>query len=147
MATARALRRDPLDSADSFPDDVQKLQAYLEPALPSQKTRAVPGPGTRVPIWLLGSSLFSAQLAAALGLPFAFASHFAPTDLMQAFAVNRKRFKPSRQLKRPYAMMGVNQCPVLPTQSFPQSSHTRSRVLFAQTLERFRKLPRLPPPG
>jgi len=108
MATARALRRDPVENADSFPDDVQELQAYLEPALPSQKTRAVPGAGTRVPIWLLGSSLFSAQLAAALGLPFAFASHFAPDNLIQAFAVYRKRFKPSRQLKRPYAMMGVN---------------------------------------
>jgi luciferase family oxidoreductase group 1 len=108
MATAHALRRDPVDSADSFPDDVQELQAYLEPALPNQKTRAVPGAGTRVPIWLLGSSLFSAQLAAGLGLPFAFASHFAPDNLIQAFALYRKRFKPSRQLKRPYAMMGVN---------------------------------------
>jgi luciferase family oxidoreductase group 1 len=108
MATAHALRRDPVDSADSFPDDVQELQAYLEPALPNQKTRAVPGAGTRVPIWLLGSSLFSAQLAAGLGLPFAFASHFAPDNLIQAFALYRTRFKPSRQLKRPYAMMGVN---------------------------------------
>ena len=108
MATARALRRDFVGSADSFPSDVQELQAYLEPAQPSQKTRAVPGAGTRVPIWLLGSSLFSAQLAAALGLPFAFASHFAPDDLIEAFAVYRERFKPSRQLKQPCAMMGVN---------------------------------------
>ena len=108
MATARALRRDSTSSADSFPSDVQELQAYLEPVQPGQKTRAVPGAGTRVPIWLLGSSLFGAQLAAALGLPFAFASHFAPDDLLQAFALYRDLFKPSRQLERPYATMGVN---------------------------------------
>jgi luciferase family oxidoreductase group 1 len=108
MATARALRRDPVANADSFPHDVQELQSYLEPSEPNQKIRAVPGAGTRVPIWLLGSSLFSAQLAAALGLPFAFASHFAPSDLMQAFAVYRDRFKPSRQCEQPHAMMGVN---------------------------------------
>jgi luciferase family oxidoreductase group 1 len=108
QATARALRRDPISSADSFPQDVQELQAYLEPSEPGQRIRAIPGAGTRVPIWLLGSSLFSAQLAAALGLPFAFASHFAPGDLIQAFAVYRKGFKPSQQLERPYAMMGVN---------------------------------------
>jgi luciferase family oxidoreductase group 1 len=108
MATARALRRDPVASADSFPHDVQELQAYLEPVQSGQKIRAVPGAGTRVPIWLLGSSLYSAQLAAALGLPFSFASHFAPDDLIQAFAVYRDRFKPSRQLEQPYAMMGVN---------------------------------------
>jgi luciferase family oxidoreductase group 1 len=80
QATARALRRDPVSSADRFPEDVQELQAYLEPAHAGQRIQAVPGSGTRVPIWLLGSSLFSAQLAAALGLPFAFASHFAPGD-------------------------------------------------------------------
>jgi luciferase family oxidoreductase group 1 len=108
MATARALRRDPAAGADSFPHDVQELQAYLEPAEPGQKIRAVPGAGTRIPIWLLGSSLFSAQLAAALGLPFSFASHFAPDDLIRAFTVYRDRFKPSRQLEQPYAMMGVN---------------------------------------
>jgi luciferase family oxidoreductase group 1 len=108
MATARALRRDLVGSADSFPRDVQELQAYLEPTQPGQQIRAVPGAGTRVPIWLLGSSLFSAQLAAALGLPFAFASHFAPDDLIPAFAVYRDRFMPSRQLQQPYAMMGVN---------------------------------------
>jgi luciferase family oxidoreductase group 1 len=108
MATARALRRDLAASADSFPHDVQELQAYLEPAVDGQKIRAVPGAGTRVPIWLLGSSLFSAQLAAHLGLPFAFASHFAPDDLMQALAVYRDRFKPSRQLNRPYAIVVVN---------------------------------------
>ncbi len=108
MATARALRRDLAASSDSFPQDVQELQAYLEPAGPDQKIRAVPGAGTRVPIWLLGSSLFSAQLAAVLGLPFAFASHFAPADLQEAFALYRDRFIPSRQCEQPHAMMGVN---------------------------------------
>jgi len=107
-ATAQALRRDPISSADRFPEDVQELRSYLEPAEPGQRIRAVPGSGSRVPIWLLGSSLFSAQLAAHLGLPFAFASHFAPDDLMQALAVYRKGFKPSAQLEKPYAMMGVN---------------------------------------
>ncbi len=107
-ATARALRRDPVAAADSFPYDVQELQAYLEPAVDGQKIRAVPGAGTQVPIWLLGSSLFGAQLAAHLGLPFAFASHFAPDDLMPALAVYRDRFKPSRQLNQPYAMVVVN---------------------------------------
>jgi len=108
MATARALRRDPAASADHFPEDVQELQAYLEPLHAGQRIQAVPGTGLRVPIWLLGSSLFSAQLAALLGLPFAFASHFAPTDLMPALELYRRKFKPSRQLEQPYAMMGVN---------------------------------------
>ena len=108
QATARALRRDPGSSADRFPEDVQELQAYLEPLQPHQRIQAVPGTGLRVPLWLLGSSLFSAQLAAFLGLPFAFASHFAPTDLMQALEVYRRKFKPSRQLGQPYSMIVVN---------------------------------------
>jgi luciferase family oxidoreductase group 1 len=108
MATARALRRDPAASADRFPEDVQELQSYLEPPHSGQRIQAVPGTGLRVPIWLLGSSLFSAQLAALLGLPFAFASHFAPTDLAQALDVYRRKFKPSRQLEQPHAMIGVN---------------------------------------
>src|SRR5471030_690235 len=82
MLTARALRRDLAAGADDFPQDVQELQAYFEPTQPGQKIRAVPGAGLRVPLWLLGSSLFSAQLAAHMGLPFAFASHFAPADMM-----------------------------------------------------------------
>ena len=106
--TARALRRDPAANADRFPHDVQELQAYFEPAAPGQKIRAVPGAGLRVPLWLLGSSLFGAQLAAHLGLPYAFASHFAPDDLTQALHVYRDRFKPSRQLDRPYAAVAVN---------------------------------------
>jgi luciferase family oxidoreductase group 1 len=108
QATARALRRDPMTSADHFPEDVQELQAYLEPLHAGQRIQAVPGTGLRVPIWLLGSSLFSAQLAALLGLPFAFASHFAPTDLIEALEVYRRKFQPSRQLELPYAMIGVN---------------------------------------
>jgi luciferase family oxidoreductase group 1 len=106
--TAYALRRDLSDSVDGFPRDVQELRAYFEPATSAQRVRAVPGAGLRVPMWLLGSSLFSAQLAAALGLPFAFASHFAPAYLGQALELYRSRFEPSAQLDRPYVMLGVN---------------------------------------
>src|SRR6201994_646535 len=108
MLTAQALRRSAFAGADQFPEDVQELQAYLEPLRPGQKIQAVPGAGTQVPIWLLGSSLFSAQLAALLGLPFAFASHFAPAALIQALEVYRRKFQPSRQLEQPYTMIGVN---------------------------------------
>ncbi len=108
QATARALRRELAGGADHFPQDVQELQAYLAPLHPGQKIQAVPGTGTEVPIWLLGSSLYSAQLAAALGLPFAFASHFAPTDLMQALQIYRSTFRPSPQLEQPYAMVLAN---------------------------------------
>jgi luciferase family oxidoreductase group 1 len=105
--TVRALRRNPM-SADTFPQDVLELQALLGPVQPGQTVRAVPGAGTNVPLWILGSSLFGAQLAAMLGLPYAFASHFAPGALMQALGVYREKFKPSRQLDRPYAMVGLN---------------------------------------
>jgi luciferase family oxidoreductase group 1 len=108
MLTAQALRRDPFVSADHFPEDVRELQAYLGPLRAGQKIQAVPGAGTQVPIWLLGSSLFGAQLAALLGLPFAFASHFAPGALMQALEVYRRKFQPSSQLEQPYTMIGVN---------------------------------------
>jgi luciferase family oxidoreductase group 1 len=108
VLTARALRRDMGSSSDRFPQDVEELQSYFEQVTPNQKIRAVPGAGLRVPIWLLGSSLFSAQLAAEIGLPFAFASHFAPADLMQALRLYRANFRPSRQLNRPYAMIGLN---------------------------------------
>jgi len=108
MPTARALRRDMVSTADNFPQDVQELISYFEAPTPGQEIRAVPGAGLRVPIWLLGSSLFSAQLAAMLGLPFAFASHFAPADMMQALHLYRSRFKPSRQLDHPYAIVGLN---------------------------------------
>jgi luciferase family oxidoreductase group 1 len=105
--TLRALRRDPA-AADTFPQDVLELQALLGPVQPDQVIQAVPGAGSNVPIWILGSSLFGAQLAAMLGLPYAFASHFAPGALMQALQVYRDRFQPSAQLDRPYAMVGVN---------------------------------------
>ena len=99
--TARALRRDSDAGAETFPEDVVELQAYFKPVQPGQRIRAVPGAGLEVPIWLLGSSLYSAQLAAALGLPFAFASHFAPDLLQQAVEIYRARFRPSAQLARP----------------------------------------------
>ncbi|MCP3136435.1 LLM class flavin-dependent oxidoreductase [Pyxidicoccus xibeiensis] len=106
--TAMALRRDLAGSSDSFPQDVMELLGYFEPVTPGQAVRAVPGAGLEVPVWLLGSSTFSAQLAAALGLPFAFASHFAPDQLMTALRVYRSQFRPSRYLERPYAMAGLN---------------------------------------
>jgi luciferase family oxidoreductase group 1 len=106
--TARALRRDHQNNADTFPQDVEELQAYFEPVEPGQKIRAVPGAGLKVPLWLLGSSLFGAQLAALLGLPFAFASHFAPDMLMQALDLYRSGFRPSAQLAKPYAMVVAN---------------------------------------
>ena len=106
-ATLRALRRDAM-AAESFPDDVLELQAFLAPAEPGQAIRAVPGAGTEVPLWILGSSLYGAQLAALLGLPYAFASHFAPDALEQALALYRERFQPSRQLATSHAMAGAN---------------------------------------
>lgn len=105
--TLRALRRDPM-AAESFPDDVLELQALLGPAQPGQAIRAVPGAGTRVPLWILGSSLYGAQLAALLGLPYAFASHFAPDALHDALAIYRDRFTPSEQCAKSYAAAGVN---------------------------------------
>ena len=108
QTTARALRRDLHGSAESFPDDVVELQRFFAEAVPGQRVRAVPGAGLNVPIWLLGSSLFSAQLAAALGLPFAFASHFAPDHLLTALRIYRAQFRPSATLAKPYAMVGVN---------------------------------------
>ena len=106
--TMRALRRDAATAADSFPRDVQELMYYFRPAEPGQKISAVPGTGLDVPVWLLGSSLFSAQLAALLGLPFAFASHFAPPDLIEALRIYRELFKPSERWKQPYAMVAAN---------------------------------------
>jgi luciferase family oxidoreductase group 1 len=102
--TMRALRRGALD-ADTFPDDVMELLAYFREVQPGQMIRAVPGAGLNVPVWLLGSSLFSAQLAAALGLPFAFASHFAPDHLLSALQIYRSQFRPSAWLDKPYAMV------------------------------------------
>ncbi|MCW6510486.1 LLM class flavin-dependent oxidoreductase [Lichenifustis flavocetrariae] len=105
--TLRALRRDPAAS-DTFPQDVLELQALFAPAEPTQLVRAVPGAGLDVPLWILGSSLFGAQLAGMLGLPYAFASHFAPDALLPALETYRTRFEPSAQLARPHAMVGLN---------------------------------------
>ncbi len=107
QVTVRALRRT-LSGTDSFPQDVLELQAYFRPVQPNQSVQAVPAAGTEVPLWILGSSTYGAQLAAELGLPYAFASHFAPELLLPALNIYRSRFKPSAQLDRPHAMVGVN---------------------------------------
>jgi len=105
--TMYAMRRD-ASSAEDFPQDVMELRALLGPVQPGQVVRAIPGVDTNVPLWILGSSLFGAQLAAALGLPYAFASHFAPASLIEALEIYRHRFKPSDQLSRPHVMVAVN---------------------------------------
>ena len=126
--TSRALRRDP-DAAESFPEDVLELQALLGPLQPNQAIQAVPGTGTQVPLWILGSSLFGARLAAMLGLPYAFASHFAPDALMRALAAYRAEFRPSVQLDRPHAMVGVN--------VVAADSDAQARRLFTSTQQAF----------
>lgn len=108
QTTARALRRTLTSDPDEFPPDVLELQRYFAPAGTDQRVLAIPGTGSQVPLWILGSSLFGAQVAAALGLPFAFASHFAPAMMMQAVEMYRSRFHPSRQLARPHVMLGFN---------------------------------------
>lgn len=141
--TMRALRRHSrMESEEDFPRDVQELQRLLAPAQAGQPIVAVPGAGTNVPIWLLGSSLFSAQLAAYLGLPYAFASHFAPRMLHQALAIYCQTFKPSAALAKPYAIVGV---PVIaaPTDAEAQflASSTYQRVLGILTGNRTRLQP------
>jgi luciferase family oxidoreductase group 1 len=106
--TARALRRNLESDADRFPEDVVELLEYFGPPHPGQRVRAIPGTGLNIPVWILGSSLFGAQLAASLGLPYAFASHFAPAQLMQAIQLYRAQFRASAQLKLPYVMLGYN---------------------------------------
>ena len=147
VQTTRALRRDALGSAgsgaDRFPEDVRELQAYFGPADSRHAIRAVPGTGLAVPIWLLGSSLFSAQLAAAMGLPFAFASHFAPELMFAAMEVYRRQFTPSPQLEQPYVMLGVN--------VFAATSDAEAQRLFTSVQQAFVNLQRgrpgpLPPP-
>lgn len=140
--TARALRRERGEAADEFPQDVLELQGYFE-APPGQATRAVPGAGLKVPIWLLGSSLYSAQLAALLGLPFAFAAHFAPDLLQSALTIYRSRFTPSAQLAAPYAMICVN--------LIAAQTDAQAQWLFSSHLQAFTQLRRgrpgtLPPP-
>jgi luciferase family oxidoreductase group 1 len=106
--TARALRRTLATDPDDFPRDVMEILAYFDDSAPHQRVRAIPGEGLKIPVWILGSSTFGAQLAAALGLPYAFASHFAPAQLMQAIEIYRRQFRPSERLERPYVMLGVN---------------------------------------
>ncbi|KQU64273.1 alkane 1-monooxygenase [Aminobacter sp. DSM 101952] len=108
MLTARALRRNLEAGVDNFPQDVVELMGYFEPATPEQRIRAVPGEGEQVEVWVLGSSLYGAQLAAMLGLPYAFASHFAPAELDHAIEIYRSRFQPSERLAKPYVMAGIN---------------------------------------
>ena len=106
--TAHALRRTLVGDVDRFPQDVVELMGYLAPAQPGQRLYAVPGVGAQVPIWILGSSTYGAQLAAMLGLPYGFASHFAPGEMRNAIAIYRQRFQPSAQLDKPYVMLGIN---------------------------------------
>lgn len=106
--TSQALRRNLNTDVNQFPNDVLELMAYFQDSIPGQKVQAIPGAGLNIPIWILGSSLFGAQLAAELGLPFAFASHFAPAQMMDAIAVYRQRFRPSANLKTAYVMLGFN---------------------------------------
>jgi luciferase family oxidoreductase group 1 len=108
QAAAAALRRGLGSDVDHFPDDVVELISYFRASEPGQRVRAIPGEGLEVPVWILGSSLYGAQLAAMLGLPYAFASHFAPQMMMDAIRVYRERFQPSEQLDRPYVMLGFN---------------------------------------
>jgi luciferase family oxidoreductase group 1 len=131
--TARALRRDWSDP-DQFPRDVLELQALLGPVEPGQPIIAVPGAGSQVPLWILGSSLYGAQLAAALGLPYAFASHFAPDALHAALAEYRNRFQPSQQLDRPYAMAGVN--------VFAADTEREAQRLFTSAQQQFTNMVR-----
>ena len=140
--TLLALRRTP-DSAESFPDDVLELQQFFEPAKQGQPVQAVPGAGLDVPLWILGSSLFGAQLAAILGLPYAFASHFAPAALMPALQEYRSRFKPSKQLGQSYAAAGVN--------VFAAETDAEACRLFTSAQQQFTRMVRgtrgkLPPP-
>ena len=141
--TALALRRTLEGNIDNFPQDVQELLAYLRPAVPGQAVRAIPGDGSNVPVWILGSSHYGAQLAAALGLPYAFASHFAPDDLDFAVALYRRNFKPSPHLDAPYVMLGLN--------IFAADTDEEAELLFTSLQQAFVNLRtgrpgQLPPP-
>ena len=140
--TLQALRRSP-DASEYFPQDVVELQALLGPPQANQAIHAIPGEDTNVPLWILGSSLYGAQLAAMLGLPYAFASHFAPQALMQAVSIYRERFKPSAQLARPYVMVGCN--------VIVADTEDEARRLFTTPQQQFTRMVRgtrgqLPPP-
>ena len=141
--TALALRRTLEGNLDNFPQDVQELLAYLNPSLPGQAVRAIPGEGSQVPVWILGSSLYGAQLAAALGLPYAFASHFAPDELDFAVHLYRRDFKPSAHLDKPYVMLGLN--------VFAADTDGEAELLFTSLQQAFVNLRtgrpgQLPPP-
>lgn len=143
QVTAHALRRTLRGSTDDFPRDVTELQHYFDDPKPQQRITAVPGAGTRVPIWILGSSLFGARLAAMLGLPFSFASHFAPAQMHEAIAVYRDHFEASEQLESPYIMLGFNVCAA--------ESDDEAHYLRTSSLQSFLNLRRgtpgqLPPP-
>ena len=134
MLTARALRRTLVGGEERFPQDVLELQALLGASEPGQRLRAVPGEGAGVPIWILGSSTFGAQLAAALGLPFAFASHFAPAQMMEAIAIYRATFRPSEELAAPYLMLGFN--------IFAAPTDEEGRLLATSLMQAFTSLRR-----
>ena len=141
--TALALRRTLEGNIDNFPQDVQELLAYLRPSIPGQPVRAIPGEGSNVPVWILGSSHYGAQLAAALGLPYAFASHFAPDDLDLAVQLYRRDFRPSPWLDKPYVMLGLN--------VFAADSDGEAELLFTSLQQAFVNLRtgrpgQLPPP-
>jgi luciferase family oxidoreductase group 1 len=141
--TAQALRRNLAGDIDSFPRDVLELIGYFEPDSPERRVRAVPGVGLEVPVWILGSSTYGAQLAAALGLPYAFASHFAPGDLDGALALYRQQFRPSAHLDKPYVMAGFN--------IFAADTDAEAKLLFSSLQQAFVNLRTgrpgpLPPP-
>jgi len=131
---AMALRRTLVGGEDRFPQDVMELQALLAPAAPRQVVRAVPGEGSNVPLWILGSSTFGAQMAAALGLPYAFASHFAPAQMMSAIEIYRATFQPSEQLQKPYVMLGFN--------IFAAPTDEEGRLLATSLMQAFASLRR-----
>ena len=141
--TAQALRRTLGGNVDDFPRDVMELQHYFADAQPGQRVHAVPGVGAKVPLWILGSSLYGAQLAAHLGLPFGFASHFAPQAMMQAIEIYRARFKPSEQLDRPYVLLGYNVCAA---DTDEEAQYLRTSSLQSLLRMRMGNPGKLPPP-
>jgi luciferase family oxidoreductase group 1 len=141
--TARALRRHLSGGVDSFPQDVVELLHYFEPAKPGQAVRAIPGEGLAIEPWILGSSTYGAQLAAMLGLPYAFASHFAPAEMKQALAIYRQQFQPSERLAKPYVMMGLN---VVAAETDREAKRLQTSLQQAFIALRFGNPGPLPPP-
>lgn len=142
MATARALRRH-MEASDKFPEDVMELISYLDAPHPDARVRAVPGEGTQVPVWILGSSLYGAQLAAYLGLPYAFASHFAPAMLADAIATYRATFRPSQWLEKPYFMLAAGVCAA---ETDAEAGYLRSSQILAFARLRSGQAGKLPLP-